>query len=267
MDLLYYSGDLREVVASCRHLVALTAIISLRSEVWGWVFKWHVLWTNGTDTKLSGAIVGYSEMPWRSDRWGERIFVQRSLEWPDISLTGRGAVIPSKLEMQEAQWTLYVFAVIGGASPYHFVHLCSLFVISWRWHLTCVMSFDLQRGKGAGLVPLQNMFAKSPMDCLTNRRFFDLFVICRTSGSQAFGSSRTKLCRAIEAHWMQISHVICCQGPTPSRCPSFQSLPASRRNRGLNLSESSCKVWRRIKDKGLKRYQFRTKTSILVQGG
>ena len=40
------------------------------------------------------------------------------LEWPDISLTGRGAVIPSKLEMPEAQWTLYVFALIGGASPY-----------------------------------------------------------------------------------------------------------------------------------------------------
>lgn len=37
-DLLYYSADLREVVASRRHLVALTAIISLRSdEVWGWV--------------------------------------------------------------------------------------------------------------------------------------------------------------------------------------------------------------------------------------
>lgn len=97
-------------------------ILEIRRGV-GMSFKWHVLWTrNSTDTKLSGAIVKYIEMPWRSDGC-ERIFVSTSevfLAW--YRLTGRGAVIPSKLEMQGAQWTLYVFAVIGGASPY--IPLC-----------------------------------------------------------------------------------------------------------------------------------------------
>ena len=43
--------------------------------------------------------------------------------------------------------------------------------------------------------------------------------------------------------------------------------PAGSETGDMNLSKSSCKVWRWIEDKGLKRYQFRTQTSILIHWG